>query len=308
MPAANEVPDGSAIAAAIDQQLGRLLASPPAAGLHLVATPIGNLSDITLRALATLAIADIVCCEDTRQSQKLLDRYAIRRSLRPYHEHNAEAERPRILEALAAGKCVALISDAGTPLVSDPGYKLVREAVAAGHAVTALPGPSAVLAALSTSALPTDRFHFGGFLPARQGQRRKRIEELAGIDATLILFEAPQRLGAALDDLFSRLGDRPAAIARELTKLHEETIRGRLGELALRYKQAEPKGECVVVVGAGVAEPVSDDQINALLEKALATMQSKDAVAAVARQLEVPKKRVYALAIARRSGNRESEA
>jgi 16S rRNA (cytidine1402-2'-O)-methyltransferase len=308
MPAANEVPDGSAIAAAIDQQLGRLLASPPAAGLHLVATPIGNLSDITLRALATLAIADIVCCEDTRQSQKLLDRYAIRRSLRPYHEHNAEAERPRILEALAAGKCVALISDAGTPLVSDPGYKLVREAVAAGHAVTALPGPSAVLAALSTSALPTDRFHFGGFLPARQGQRRKRIEELAEIDATLILFEAPQRLGAALDDLFSRLGDRPAAIARELTKLHEETIRGRLGELALRYKQAEPKGECVVVVGAGVAEPVSDDQINALLEKALATMQSKDAVAAVARQLEVPKKRVYALAIARRSGNRESEA
>lgn len=288
------------ILSAAGQQIERLLAAPVPAGLHLVATPIGNLGDITLRALAMLANADLVYCEDTRQSQKLLDRYGIRRALRSYHEHNAESERPRILDALARGKSVALISDAGTPLISDPGYKLVRDAVEAGHAVVALPGPSAVLAALSVAGLPTDSFHFAGFLPARQGQRRERIEALRSITATLVLFEAPQRLGEALEDLLALLGDRPVVVARELTKLHEEAVRGRLGELVLRYREAEPKGECVIVIGAGEAEAATDEQITALLTDALKTMRTKDAVDAVAEHLGVPKKRVYALAIARR--------
>ncbi len=291
----------AAILRAAGQQIERLAAAPVPAGLHLVATPIGNLGDITFRAVAMLANADLVYCEDTRQSQKLLDRYGIRRALRSYHDHNAQAERPRILDALAVGKCVALISDAGTPLVSDPGYKLVRDAIEAGHAVVALPGPSAVLAALSVAGLPTDSFHFGGFLPARQGQRRERIEALRSIPATLVLFEAPQRLGEALADLADLLGDRPAAVARELTKLHEEAVRGRLGELALRYREAEPKGECVIVIGAGEAVAATDEQISALLSDALKTMRTKDAVDAVAEHLGVPKKRVYALAIARRT-------
>jgi 16S rRNA (cytidine1402-2'-O)-methyltransferase len=307
MPAEKSDLVGASIAAAVQQQIERQLAAPPAAGLHLVATPIGNLADVTLRALAVLAAVDLVYCEDTRQSQKLLDRYGIRRTLNSYHEHNAEAERPRILSALGEGRSVALISDAGTPLISDPGYKLVREAVAAGHPVSVSPGPSAVLAALSIAGLPTDRFHFGGFLPTRQGPRRERIESFSAIPATLILFEAPQRLGPALDDLFSLLGDRPAAIARELTKLHEEVVRGHLGELALRYKQAEPKGECVIVIGAGEASAATDAQISALLASALTSMRTKDAVDAVARQLDVPKKRVYALAIARRTDS-ESES
>jgi 16S rRNA (cytidine1402-2'-O)-methyltransferase len=303
-----EPDDPSPVIEAVRDQLCRLLAAPPAGGLHLVATPIGNLSDITLRALATLAAADTLYCEDTRQSQKLLDRFGIRRALRSYHEHNAEAERPRILALLAEGRSVALISDAGTPLVSDPGYKLVRDVVAAGYGVTALPGPSAVLTALSVAGLPTDSFHFAGFLPARQGQRRARIQALADIPATLVLFEAPQRLGESLDDLFAGLGDRPAAIARELTKLHEEVVRGRLGELALRYRHAAPKGECVLLVGAGVAETASDDEIAALLSATRATMSTKDAVDAVSSQLGVPRKRVYALAIAQRSRQPENEA
>ena len=303
MPESDQDERLPAILGAAGQQLERLLAAPVPAGLHLVATPIGNLGDITFRAVAMLANADIVYCEDTRQSQKLLDRYGIRRALRSYHEHNAEAERPRILEALARGKSVALISDAGTPLVSDPGYKLVREAVEAGLAVTALPGPSAVLAALTVAGLPTDSFHFGGFLPARQGQRRERIEALRSIPVTLVLFEAPQRLGEALADLSELLGDRPAAVARELTKLHEEAVRGRLAELAMRYREAEPKGECVIVIGAGEAEAVDDEQVSALLADALMTMRTKDAVDAVAEHLGVPKKRVYALAIARRAGD-----
>jgi 16S rRNA (cytidine1402-2'-O)-methyltransferase len=289
----------TSLAEAIRQQLARLMAQPPAAGLHLVATPIGHLGDISLRALAVVSAADLLYCEDTRQTLKLLERYAIKRALRPYHEHNAEAERPRILEALAQGRSVALVSDAGTPLISDPGFKLVREAALAGFAVTAVPGPSAVLAALTVAGLPTDSFHFGGFLPPKSGQRRERIGALAAIPATLVLFEAPQRLGAALEDLFEVLGDRPAALARELTKLHEEAVRGRLGELALRYRQAEPKGECVIVVGAAEAAAATDEAIAALLADAMRTMSARDAAGIVARQLSVPKKRVYALAIAR---------
>lgn len=288
----------AALGEAVCRQLARLLAQPPAPGLHLVATPIGHLGDITLRALTLLATVDLIYCEDSRQTHKLLERYGLQRPLRPYHEHNAEAERPHIMGALEQGRSIALVSDAGTPLVSDPGFKLVREAAAAGHMVTAAPGPSAVLAGLTVSGLPTDSFHFGGFLPAKPGQRRERIEALRSIPATLVLFEAPQRLGASLEDLFEVLGDRPAALARELTKLHEETVRGRLGQLALRYRQAETKGECVILVGAGEASIATDEAISALLAEAMRNMSARDAAEIVARQLGVPRKRVYALAIA----------
>ncbi len=201
----------------------------------MVATPIGNLRDITLRALETLAAADLIACEDTRVTRKLTEHYGITTPLTPYHEHNAEAARPKLLARLAAGAAVALVSDAGTPLISDPGFKLAREAGAAGHAVTALPGASAVLAALTISALPTDRFMFEGFLPPREGQRRKRIDEIKLIPATLVLFETGPRIAAALADLAAALGPRAAAVCRELTKLYEEVRRGDLVSLARHY-------------------------------------------------------------------------
>src|SRR4029079_14713424 len=212
---------------------------PLAPGLHIVATPIGNLGDITVRALQALAGADLIACEDTRVSRKLLDRYGIATPPTPYHEHNAAVARPKLLRRLAEGAAVALISDAGTPLVSDPGYKLVRAARAAGHRVTALPGASAVLAGLAVAALPTDRFFFEGFLPPKQTARRARIAELARIPATLVLFETGPRLGAALADLAAGLGDREAAVCRELTKLHEEVRRDGLQALADAYVAVE---------------------------------------------------------------------
>ncbi len=202
----------------------------------MVATPIGNLRDITLRALEILAAADLVACEDTRVSRKLFDHYGLSAPLIPYHDHNAETARPKILDKLAAGGVVALVSDAGTPLISDPGYRLVREARAAGHAVTAAPGPSSALMALTVAGLPTDRFFFEGFLPAKEAARRTRIGELARIPATLVLFESGPRLAAALADLAAGLGAREAAIARELTKLHEELRRGDLASACLRLR------------------------------------------------------------------------
>jgi 16S rRNA (cytidine1402-2'-O)-methyltransferase len=197
-------------------------------GLHIVATPIGNLGDITLRALATLAGADLVACEDTRVTRKLLDRYAIATPVTPYHDHNAATARPKLLRRLAEGAAIALVSDAGTPLVSDPGFKLVRAAQEAGHCVTTLPGASAALAALTVAGLPTDQFFFAGFLPPRQAARRARIAELARIPGTLLLFESGARLGATLADLAAGLGNRDASVCRELTKIHEEISRGDL--------------------------------------------------------------------------------
>ena len=235
-------------------------APPLAAGLHLVATPIGNLRDITLRALETLAAADLIACEDTRVTRRLLDRYGIATPLTPYHEHNASAARPKLIARLAAGESVALVSDAGTPLVSDPGFKLVRAAREAGHTVTALPGASATLAALASAGLPTDRFFFEGFLPAKPGQRKNRIAELARIPATLILFESGPRLPAALADLAAGLAGREAAVCRELTKLHEEVRRGDLAELAQAYADgAETRGEIVIVVAPPSADAAALD-------------------------------------------------
>src|SRR5258708_30006698 len=245
-------------------------ARPLAPGLHVVATPIGNLRDTTLRALETLAGADLIACEDTRVTRKLIDHYGITTPLTPYHEHNAAAARPKILARLSAGAAVALVSDAGTPLISDPGFKLAREAGAAGHMVTALPGASAVLAALAGSGLPTDRFMFEGFLPAREVPRRKRIARLKVIAATLVLFETGPRIAAALADLAAALGARDAAICRELTKFYEEVRRGDLASLARDYAAGEePRGEIVIVIAPPGAPAAAAADLDTLLRQAL---------------------------------------
>jgi 16S rRNA (cytidine1402-2'-O)-methyltransferase len=270
-----------------------------AGGLYLVATPIGNLRDTTLRALEVLAACDLIACEDTRVTRKLIDHFGISTPLTAYHDHNAEAARPKILDRLAAGGSVALVSDAGTPLISDPGYKLVRAARAAGHAVTATPGASAVLTALTVAGLPTDRFFFEGFLPAKETARRTRIAELARVPGTLVLFESGPRLAATLPDLAAALGAREAAVCRELTKLHEEVRRGTLAELAEAYASgAETRGEIVIVVAppAAAVQPTAAE-IDDLLLAALARVSLKDAVAEVAAATGEPRRAVYARAL-----------
>jgi 16S rRNA (cytidine1402-2'-O)-methyltransferase len=272
-------------------------ALPP--GLYIVATPIGNLGDITLRALAALAGADVIACEDTRVSHKLLDRYGIATALTPYHDHNAAEARPKIIARLEAGGSVALVSDAGTPLVSDPGFKLVRAVQEAGFPVTTLPGASATLAALAVAGLPTDRFFFEGFLPPKEAGRRARIAELSRIPATLVLFESGPRLAAALADLSEGLGPRDAAICRELTKLHEEVRRGDLATLAQGYAGLEPKGEIVIVI----APPPEDAQpqpaeLDHLLRQALARVSVKEAVAEVAGVTGLSRRDIYQRALA----------
>ncbi len=269
------------------------------AGLYLVATPIGNLGDITIRALETLAGADVIACEDTRVTRKLLDRFAIATALTPYHDHNAATARPKLLEKLAGGAAIALVSDAGTPLISDPGFKLVRDASQAGIAVTALPGASSVLSALCVAGLPTDRFFFEGFLPSKAGARRARIAELAHIDATLVLFESGPRIADALQDLSVELGDRDAAICREMTKLHEEVRRGRVSELAANAGGLETRGEFVVVIAppAKNETAMSDAELDQALSAALAVRSVKDAVAEIAAISGRGKRDVYARAL-----------
>jgi len=268
-------------------------------GLYLVATPIGNLADITLRALETLAGADAIACEDTRITRRLTERYAISAELTPYHEHNAAAARPKLLQRIADGQAIALVSDAGTPLISDPGFKLVREACTAGLAVTALPGPSSVLAALTVAGLPTDRFYFAGFLPAKQTARRARLAELCRIDATLVLFESGSRVQQTVADLASIMGTREAAICRELTKLHEEVSRSSLAELARRADQLETRGEFVLVIGPpdADAQRMSADSLDQLLRNALSHSSLKDAVAEAVAASGRPRREVYARAL-----------
>jgi 16S rRNA (cytidine1402-2'-O)-methyltransferase len=273
------------------------LSEPLAPGLYLVATPIGNLADISLRALSVLSRADTVYCEDTRHSAKLLQRYAITAKTHPFHEHNEDRSIARIVRDLEAGKRIAIISDAGTPLLSDPGFKLVRTAAAAGIPVFSIPGPSAVLTALTTSGLPTDAFFFAGFLPAKRAARRARLAELSQIPGSLVLFQTPHRLPEALAEMAEVLGDREAAIARELTKLHEHVARGSLHVLAEATREQTSKGEFVLVVGPGQAGEVSDEKINARLADALEGMSLKDAAKFVADELGLPKARVYGLAI-----------
>ena len=285
----------------VDEGSGGDRSCKPTAGLYLVATPIGNIGDITLRALELLRGADVVACEDTRVTGKLLARLGIRTPTLPYHEHNAARMRPHLLERLGAGQAVALVSDAGTPLISDPGYKLVQGCVEAGVAVTALPGASAVLTALQLSALPTDRFLFCGFLPSKGGARRTAIEALAGVAATLVCYESAQRLPETLVDLLAGLGPRPAAVARELTKLFEEVRRGTLAELAAHYAAAgPPKGEVVVVIGAPTpleTQALDDAGLDGALRRALTRASLRDAAAEVARLSGRPRREVYARAL-----------
>ena len=269
-----------------------------------MATPIGNARDITLRALDLLAAADLVAAEDTRTTGRLLSMHGITATLTAYHEHNAETARPELVARLRAGAVVALASDAGTPLIADPGWKLVRDCIALGIAVTALPGASAVLTGLQLSGLPSDRFLFGGFLPPRSAARRTALAELSAIPATLLFYEAPHRLAESLDDMAAVLGDRPAAVARELTKLFEEVRRGPLATLARHYAAAgPPKGEVVVAVGApDPADAALDgDALDASLRAALETMSLRDAADAVARSTGTPRRDVYARALARRT-------
>lgn len=281
-------------------------------GLYLVATPIGNLGDITLRALQTLAAADVIACEDTRITRRLTERYAIDVPLTPYHEHNAEAARPKLLRHLAEGAVVALVSDAGTPLISDPGFKLVREGTRAGHPVVALPGPSSVLAALSVAALPTDRFFFEGFLPPKQVARQTRLAELSRIDATLVLFESGSRIGPSLRDMAGAMGTREAAICRELTKLHEEIQRGSLSDIAARADTLETRGEFVVVIGPPQADAraMSSGDLDDLLRAALREQSLRDAVAHAVDLSGLPRREVYAraLELSRAGGGGQGES
>lgn len=277
--------------------LQRLSMKPLGCGLHLVATPIGNLADITLRALHVLAKADVIYCEDTRTSSRLVQHYGIQVPLRAFHEHNETVEQPAIVAQLREGRCIALISDAGMPLVSDPGFKLVRACAEEGLTVTCIPGPSAVLTALVTAGLPTDQFTFSGFLPPKQAARRSRLSGLKSIRGTLVFFEAPQRTAEALADMAEVLGERSGTVARELTKLHEEIARGSLHELARSFRNHDLKGEVVIVVGPPGEEIASDEDIIRGLQQALTGMRLKDAAAAVADALGVPKSRVYALGL-----------
>ncbi|MEQ1649965.1 MAG: 16S rRNA (cytidine(1402)-2'-O)-methyltransferase [Hyphomicrobiaceae bacterium] len=266
-------------------------------GLHIVATPIGNLADITLRAIATLANADVIYCEDTRHSRTLAAHFGIKTPLRAYHEHNADAARPEILAALATGRRIALISDAGTPLISDPGYKLVNDCLDAHHLVTCIPGPSAVITALALAGLPTDQFLFAGFLPPKSAARQTRLKDLSTIPATLVFYEAPSRVIACLTDIATQLGQRACVIARELTKMHEQNLHGTAAELAAYFEKTEPRGEFVIIVAPPGTVEISDDDIEKRLQHALKTMSVKDAVKAVAEELKQPRHHVYDLAL-----------
>ena len=268
-------------------------------GLHIVATPIGNLGDLSTRAADTLRRADHILAEDTRVTGKLLAHIGATARMTRYDDHAGEAERQRIVNRLGT-EAIALVSDAGTPLISDPGYKLVRAAREAGHQVHTVPGPSAVIAALTLAALPTDRFLFAGFLPAKAKARADAIAQLQDIHATLVFYESGPRLGDALSALKEHLGDRDAAVAREITKLHEECVTGTLNQLAQHFAASQPKGEIVIVVGPpGEAPEATDADLDAALDEALTRLSASRAAGEVAERLRVPRKRAYARALKR---------
>jgi 16S rRNA (cytidine1402-2'-O)-methyltransferase len=269
-----------------------------APGLYIVATPIGNLSDLSPHAADILSRADLLAVEDSRVTAKLLAHIGVKRRMTPYHDHNADRVRPDLIERMAT-EAVALVSDAGTPLISDPGYKLVRDARLAGRRVHTVPGPSAVIAALTLAGLPTDRFLFLGFLPPKPGARATAIAELASLRATLVLYESGPRLGAALAALREGLGMREAAIVREISKRFEETVTGTLDELAARYADEQPKGEIVVVVGPpGAVEAAGEEDIDAALREAMTRLSASRAAAEVAQALKLPRRDVYERALA----------
>lgn len=275
---------------------------PLAPGLYVVSTPIGNLRDITMRALDVLAQADLVLAEDTRVASRLLGAFGLKAKVWRYDDHAGEAARPGILAALAQGSRVALTTDAGAPMVSDPGYRLVREAIEQGTPVIPIPGASALLAGLTAAGLPTDRFLFAGFPPHKSAGRRSFFSELAPIRATLVLFEGASRLGESLKDMAAVFGSRPAAVARELTKLHETTIRGTLDVLAADPRLQSPKGEVVVVVGPGETPEATVADAEAALTEALARMGPADAASEVAKALGLPRRELYRRAVELKGG------
>jgi len=271
-------------------------------GLYVTATPIGNARDITLRALDVLAGCDAIAAEDTRVTSKLLAIHGIAKPLTAYNDHNGARERPKLIERLRHGARIALVSDAGTPLVSDPGYKLVREAVAQGIPVHAIPGASATLTALALAGLPSDRFLFAGFLPSKPGERAQVLGELKGVRASLILFESAQRLAESLPQMAEILGDRPVAVTRELTKLHEEVRRGTLSILAAQYaEEAPPRGEVTIVIGPPREAEPDLGRIDALLDIALPFMPVKAASELIAQALGIGRKDVYERALAKKN-------
>jgi 16S rRNA (cytidine1402-2'-O)-methyltransferase len=273
-----------------------------APGLYVTATPIGNASDITLRALKVLTDCDLIAAEDTRVTAKLLGMHGIKKPLTPYNDHNAARERPKLIARLRQGARIALVSDAGTPLISDPGFKLVREAIQEGLPVQAIPGASAVMTALALAGLPTDRFLFAGFLPVRSGERRSALEELKAVRATLVFFESAQRLGDSLADMAAVFGVRTVAVARELTKLHEEVRRGLVADLAVHYeKSGAPKGEVTLIVSPPHEAGADMGRVDAALDKALEFMPLRAAVDLVAEMLEAPRRAVYERALAKKS-------
>ncbi|MFQ6547409.1 16S rRNA (cytidine(1402)-2'-O)-methyltransferase [Aestuariibius sp. 2305UL40-4] len=274
---------------------------PLSAGLYLVSTPIGTARDITLRALDVLASADVLAAEDTRTARKLMDIHGVALSRRPlvaYHDHSAAKVRARLVDEIAADRSVAYVSEAGTPLIADPGYALARDVREAGFAVTAVPGASAVLAALAVGGLPTDRFFFAGFLPSTGAARKAELAMLARIPGTLVFYEAPQRVREMLSDMCEVLGrEREGVVCRELTKRFEETVSGTLGDLADRFAETAPRGEIVVLVGAATEAPVDDKDVEAALRRAMETMRVKDAAAVVAGSLGLPRREVYQAAL-----------
>jgi len=279
----------------------RFPAPTPPPGLYVVATPIGNLGDITIRALQILAGSNRIACEDTRITRRLLDRFGIETPMTAYHDHSAPAVRRRLLDRLDAGEAIALVSDAGTPLLSDPGFKLVEEAISAGHAVVPIPGPSSLTAALCAAGLPSEAFFFAGFLPAKAAARKTRLRELANIPATIIILESPKRLAASLADMAAVLGgERPAALCREMTKLHETFDRKSLSELAAHYAGKPVKGEIVLVIGPpDPATPVlSQAAIEALLAEALGRGGVRDAADRVAADTGLSRRNLYQRALA----------
>jgi 16S rRNA (cytidine1402-2'-O)-methyltransferase len=303
-------------AAAIDQlarsfriDTHEIVARPLEPGLYLVSTPIGNLGDMTIRGLETLASADIIACEDTRVSRVLLDRFGIATRPYAYHEHNAERVGPKLMAALEAGKSVALISDAGTPLISDPGYRLSQTAIEAGVAVIPIPGASAPMAALVASGLPSDAFLFAGFLPSKDKARRDRLAGFATTEATLMFFESPNRLAASLRSASDVLGqERPAAVCRELTKAYEEIRRGTLGELAEQIQGENVRGEIVLVIGPGSTPAPSDNDVDALLARLAFDLPAGKAATEAARLTGMARKELYSRLLAMKAPPPKGEA
>jgi 16S rRNA (cytidine1402-2'-O)-methyltransferase len=272
-------------------------------GFYLVATPIGNMRDITFRALDVLSSADLIVCEDTRVTGKLMSAYGFKKKMQVYNDHSTDDQREKLLAMAREGQAIAVLSDAGTPLISDPGYKLVRGAIEAQIYVTSIPGPNAALTALQLSALPTDQFSFLGFLPPKSAARQAALQKWESAPGTLILYETGPRLVDSLQDIRVSLGNRPAAVMRELTKMYEEARHGKLSDLIIHYtEKGAPKGEIVIAVGQGQAEIASTESIEAQLKKALAQMSVRDAAEMVAKATGKPKKTIYTLALKLSSG------